>query len=214
MIGKLRGIVDTIDIDSIILDVSGVGYKVHCSATTLRNLPSKDENVTLFIETMVREDAFNLYGFITQSEQNAFKELIKVGGVGNKVALAILGSLTAEQIVHAVTIQDKSLFQQVSGVGPKMATRLINELKDRITNDILAQDATSMPASILQKQPAKSPQASVSTLYIQDAISALVNLGYQRDIAYKVITKISKEYGDTIETGELIRIALKEFATV
>ena len=201
MIGKLRGIVDTIDTDSIILDVSGVGYKVHCSATTLRNLPSKDENVSLFIETMVREDAFNLYGFITQSEQNAFKELIKVGGVGNKVALAILGSLTAEQIVHAVTLQDKSLFQQVS------------ELKDRITNDILAQDATSLPAPGLQAQPT-APQTSVSTSYIQDAISALVNLGYQRDIAYKVITKISKEHGDTIETGELIRIALKEFATV
>ena len=162
---------------------------------------------------MVREDAFNLYGFITQSEQNAFKELIKVGGVGNKVALAILGSLTAEQIVHAVTLQDKSLFQQVSGVGPKMATRLINELKDRITNDILAQDATSLPAPGLQAQPT-APQTSVSTSYIQDAISALVNLGYQRDIAYKVITKISKEHGDTIETGELIRIALKEFATV
>lgn len=212
MIGKLRGIVDTIETEFMILDVGGVGYKVLCSAATLRNLPSKNEASTLFIETMVREDAFNLYGFLTQSEQNAFKQLIKVGGVGNKVALSILGSLTPEQIVHAVTMQDKSLFQQVSGVGPKMATRLVNELKDSITSDILGSDVAMIPST--PQTTSKDATNSVTATDVQDAISALINLGYQRDIAYKVVTKVNQESDKPLDAGELIRIALKEFATV
>ena len=121
MIRKLKGQIDTIDSDSIIIDVGGVGYGVFCSANTLRNLPAKGESTSLYIETHVREDHIHLFGFSTTDEKETFQTITKVSGVGVKVALAILSVLSPGQLANAIAAKYKSSFKTVSGVGPKLA---------------------------------------------------------------------------------------------
>lgn len=212
MIGQLKGVVDSIHTDHVILDVGGVGYKVFCSTASLRSLPKESEATRLYIETIVREDAFLLYGFISKAEQFCFCQLIKVGGVGSKVALAILGSLTPDQISHAVMAQDKTTFQQVSGVGPKMAVRLINELKDAFSKgdfaEIINLSPTTTSANRTQSA-ASDPQITAN----KEAIEALVQLGYQRDIACKTVASIAQQSDTPLNTADLIRLALKEFVS-
>ncbi len=131
MIGKLRGIVDSFDADELILDVNGVGYLVSASARTLRALPPRGETAELLIETHVREDAIRLYGFLTAAERDWFRLLQSVQGVGAKVALGILGALTADALSAAIARQDKAMMARAPGVGPKLAARLVLELKDK-----------------------------------------------------------------------------------
>ena len=131
MIGKLKGVVDSIDEESLILDVNGVGYLVSASARTLRALPAVGDAAELLIETHVREDAIRLYGFLTATEREWFRVLQSVQGVGAKVALGILGALSADALSLAIAKQDKTTMARAPGVGPKLAARLVLELKDK-----------------------------------------------------------------------------------
>lgn len=131
MIGKLRGVIDSYGDDSVILDVHGVGYLVHCSARTLQSLPSPGEAATISIETWVREDQIRLYGFAIDLEREWFRILTGVQGVGARVALAILGTLKVSDLANAIALGDKAQIARTPGVGPKLAQRLITELKDK-----------------------------------------------------------------------------------
>ena len=208
MIAKLRGLADSVYEDSCIIDVGGVGYLVFASSKTLSKL-NKGAEVSLLIETVVREDSISLFGFFDAWEKEWFLTLTKVQGVGAKVALSILSALTPLQLAQAVSAQDKSLFLRASGVGPKLAARLVTELKDKVvtpqTADVtpldLTQDSAQNPAKINQEANDVS----------QDVISALVNLGYQRLDAYRVASKVCAE-NQGKKLPELIRLSLKEFA--
>src|SRR5450830_1983851 len=131
MIGKLRGIVDSYGEDYIILDVNGVGYQVHCSTRTLQALPATGEAATLAIETYVREDQIKLFGFASDVEREWFRLLQTVQGVGAKVALSVLGTLKISDLALAVAMRDKATVSRAPGVGPKVAERIVTELKDR-----------------------------------------------------------------------------------
>lgn len=206
MIAKLTGIVDSIFEESAIIDVSGVGYLVFASSKTLSKL-KKGESAALLIETVVREDSISLFGFSDAFEKEWFLTLTKVQGVGAKMALSILSVLSPTQLGAAVSAQDKSLFLRVSGVGPKIAARLVTELKGKIV----------VPKSqevqfIGDKADDAAPLASTAETNVsEDVISALVNLGYQRIEAYQAASKVCAASPDR-PLAELIRLALKEFA--
>jgi Holliday junction DNA helicase RuvA len=202
MIGKLRGIVDCSDADELILDVSGVGYLVSASARTLRALPPRGEQAELLIETHVREDAIRLYGFITAAERDWFRLLQSVQGVGAKVALGILGALTADALSAAIARQDKAMMARAPGVGPKLAARLVLELKDKAPAPGAA--AFDAPAGV-ERVPGL-PKAA------QDAILALVGLGYAQAQAAAAIDKAFAALGAEAETSALIRAGLKALA--
>lgn len=204
MIAKLCGVVDTIFEDTCIIDVQGVGYLVAASAKTLSKLVKGGE-ASLLIETVVREDSISLFGFYDAWEKEWFNTLTKVQGVGAKVCLSILSVLTSAQLAQAVSAQDKNSFLRASGVGPKLAARLVTELKDKIVTVA----ASDIVLSDIEKAPASVPNVDNSP--VEDVISALVNLGYQRLEAYKTASKI---YANNTEKplSELIRLSLQEFA--
>jgi Holliday junction DNA helicase RuvA len=200
MIGKLRGVVDSVEEEALILDVNGVGYLVSASARTLRALPSAGEAAELLVETHVREDAIRLYGFLTAAERDWFRLLQSVQGVGAKVALGILGALSADALSAAVAKQDKAMMARAPGVGPKLAARLVLELKDKAP----ALAAAGPEAG--HERPLGLPKAA------EDAILALVGLGYARPQAVAAVTRISAELGGEAETAALVRAGLKELA--
>lgn len=199
MIRKLKGIIDTIDSDFMIIDVNGVGYGVFCSANTLRLMPPKGEAVTLFIETYVREDNISLFGFATADEQETFITLQKVSGVGAKMALGILSFMSPAQLASAIAAEDQKAFKAISGVGPKLAARLITELRDKFSF------VPVMPSSA----SAKASAVMEANNNINDAISALVNLGYGRSEAYNAVTKVAA-LNDNAAIDTLIKDGLKE----
>ena len=208
MIAKLRGFVDSVYEDSCIVDVGGVGYLVSASSRTLGKL-AKGAEVSLLIETVVREDSISLYGFYDAWEKEWFNTLTKVQGVGAKVCLSILSALSPAQLAQAVSAQDKNSFLRASGVGPKLAARLVTELKDKIVlipgADVSLADVSGSVAAVPQAaMPAEDNTA-------EDVISALVNLGYQRLEAYHIVSKVYAENADK-SVSELIRLSLKEFA--
>jgi Holliday junction DNA helicase RuvA len=206
MIGKLKGIIDTVESDHAILDVSGVGYLVLCSPRTLRAIGSVGEAASLIIETHVREDNISLFGFIDRIERDWFKELINVKGVGSKLAFAILGSLSPDKLSLAIVSKDKQAFKNISGVGPKLAERIMIELKDKTPSApmIFNNNANTEPAS------QKLASGAHHDLITSDAISALVNLGYNRADSYTVVSRLISQQGD-LSLNELIRLSLKEF---
>jgi len=203
MIGKLRGILDSSDADELVLDVNGVGYLISASARTLRALPPRGETAELLIETHVREDAIRLYGFLTAAERDWFRLLQSVQGVGAKVALGILGALTADALSAAIARQDKAMMARAPGVGPKLAARLVLELKDKAPASGAAGFGDAAPS--LERHPGL-PKAA------QDAILALVGLGYAQAQAAAAITRASGELGAEAETSALIRAGLKALA--
>ncbi len=203
MIGKLRGVVDSVDQDDLILDVNGVGYLVAASARTLRGLPPRGEAAELLIETHVREDAIKLYGFLTAAERDWFRLLQSVQGVGAKVALGILGTLTADALSTAVARQDKATMARAPGVGPKLAARLVLELKDKAPTFGVV---SSTEAPVTAEKDRSMPKPA------QDAILALVGLGYAQAQAAAVIAKASGELGGEAQTATLIRAGLKALA--
>ena len=170
MIGKLKGIVDEVGEEELILDVGGVGYLVAASARTLRALPAVGQAATLFVETHVREDAIRLYGFLTASERDWFRLLQSVQGVGAKVALGVLGTLSGEAISAAIAHQDKAAMAIAPGVGPKLAARIVHELKDKAP----AFGVADLGGAIAGEAGSKLPRAA------EDATLALVGLGYGR----------------------------------
>ena len=205
MIGKLRGLIDSYHDDHIILDVNGVGYVVQCSSRTLQNLPRVGEAASLAIETQVREDAIRLFGFISDSERDWFRLLQSVQGVGAKVALAILGVLAPGDLASAIALQDKAMVARAPGVGPKLAARIVAELKDK------APAFGSVDPNVAKLADGDSVRSAPKP--VQDAISALVNLGYARPQAAAAIAASVKALGEAAETGALIRRGLKELAS-
>ncbi len=203
MIGKLKGVVDSVDEEALILDVNGVGYLVSASARTLRALPSAGEQTELLIETHVREDAIRLYGFLTASERDWFRLLQSVQGVGAKVALGILGALSAEALSAAVARQDKAMMARAPGVGPKLAARLVLELKDK---------APALAAADFAHTEAGFERAPKLAKAAEDAILALVGLGYAQPQAAAAVARISAQLGPQAETAALVRAGLKELA--
>lgn len=203
MIGKLKGVVDSYAEDHVVLDVHGVGYVVQCSTRTLQKLPRPGEAATLAIETQVREDAIRLFGFLSDAERDWFRLLQTVQGVGSKVALAILGILPPADLASAIALQDKAAVARTSGVGPKLAQRIVAELKDKAP----AFGSVDPNLARLSGEEDKSAPKPV-----QDAISALVNLGYARPQAAAAVAASLSALGEGAETSALIRRGLKELA--
>jgi Holliday junction DNA helicase RuvA len=203
MIGKLKGIIDSVGEEELILDVNGVGYVVSASARSLRTLPAIGQAATLHIETQVREDAIRLFGFLTESERDWFRLLQSVQGVGAKVALGILGALSGEALSAAIAHQDKAMMARAPGVGPKLAARLVLELKDKAP----ALGVADLGGAIAEAEPgSKLPRQA------QDAVLALVNLGYGRPQASAAVAKGVVALGAEAQTAALIRLGLKELA--
>jgi holliday junction DNA helicase RuvA len=203
MIGKLRGLVDSVGEDEVVIDVNGVGYVVAVSARTLRALPAVGAEAALFIETYVREDAIRLFGFLSTSERDWFRLLQSVQGVGAKVALAVLGTLTGEKLSSAIARQDKAMVAQTPGVGPKLAARIVLELKDKGpmlgVADLGGAIAAGEGASRLPKPAA-------------DAVLALVGLGYGQPQAASAVSQAFGALGAEATTAALIRAGLKALA--
>lgn len=206
MIGKLKGIVDSRGDNAAIIDVGGVGYYVFCSGHTLRYIPEPGEAVSLIIETHVREDHIHLYGFSGTKERDAFILLTKVSGVGVKMAMAILSSLTPEQLALAIASEDKAAFKAISGIGPKLALRVITELKDKFF-------ITAPAMEVTHKEGIKLRSVTPENNAMQDAVSALVNLGYHRSEAYSTISRIVTKNESVLPVDALIREGLKLLAT-
>jgi holliday junction DNA helicase RuvA len=202
MIGKLRGIIDSYGDDFVIVDVGGVGYLVHCSARTLQALPAQGEAVTLAIETHVREDQIRLFGFTADLEREWFRLLQTVQGVGTRVALAILGTLKPADLASAIALRDKAAITRTPGVGPKVAERIVTELKDKAPAYADIDPAVVRLSDAVDEHRAPRPVA--------DAVSALVNLGYGQPQAAAAIAAAARSAGEGAETKQLIRLGLKE----
>jgi holliday junction DNA helicase RuvA len=201
MIGKLKGIVDEIAEDHLIIDVHGVGYAVFCSARTLGRLAA-GEAAVLAIETYVREDMIRLYGFADAQERDWFRLLQSVQGVGAKVALAVLSTLPVNELANAVALRDIAMVSRAPGVGKKVAERIVTELKDKAPAGALP----GLDAGIAAVAGPAAPSA------VADAISALANLGYSRDVAAQAVSAAVRSVGDDAASTTLIRLGLKELA--
>lgn len=204
MIGKLTGRLDSVSGDAALIDVNGVGYVVHAAGRTLAKLGPNGGPISLLIETHVREDAINLYGFWDATERDWFRLLTTVQGVGAKVALAILSTLDAGALATAIGTQDKAAVARTSGVGPKLAQRIVTELKDKAPVFGSVDPAVVQLTGDLADKRASGP--------VTDAVSALVNLGYGQPQAAAAVAAAVKAGGEAAETGTLIRLALKELA--
>jgi Holliday junction DNA helicase RuvA len=204
MIGKLKGIVDSYGEDYVILDVGGVGYQVHCAARTMQMLPSAGEPAVLSIETYVREDQIKLFGFASDVEREWFRLLQTVQGVGAKVALSVLGTLKVPELASAVAMRDKGTVARAPGVGPKVAERIVTELKDKAPAFASVDPSVVHLAGALDEKRAPRP--------VMDAVSALVNLGYGQPQAAAAIAAAARNAGEGADTATLIRQGLKELA--
>ena len=204
MIGKLRGIIDSYGDDFVIIDVNGVGYQVHCSSRTLQTLPTRGEAATLAIETYVREDMIRLYGFQSDVEREWFRLLQTVQGVGARVALSVLSTLKPSELATAVAMRDKASVARTPGVGPKVAERIVTELKDKAPAYADVDPAVIRLSGAVDDKQAPQP--------IADAVSALINLGYGQPQAAAAIAAASREIGEEADTAKLIRLGLKELS--
>jgi Holliday junction DNA helicase RuvA len=199
MIARLRGRLDAAAEDCAVIDVGGVGYLVHCSGRTLQNLPRAGEAVDLHIETQVRSESITLYGFGDPGERSWFRLLQTVQGVGARVSLAILTVLPPDALMRAVASQDKAALARASGVGQRLAARIVSELRDRLI------DLPGLaPAIGLAVPPAGAAD---------DALSALVNLGYGRSEAHAAIGRALAALGGEAGVDALIRSSLKELSS-
>lgn len=202
MIGKLTGLVDSQGEGWAMIDVSGVGYVAFCSARTLAMLPGVGEPACLYIETHVREDHIHLFGFAERAERDWFRLLGTVQGVGAKMALAILSVLPAAELVQAIAAQDKAAISRANGVGPKLAVRIVTELKESAGKIVLGPVAAA-GGSGAGERPAI---AALS----EDAVSALVNLGYRRGEAFGAIAQATRSLGGEAPLEAVIKAGLKE----
>jgi Holliday junction DNA helicase RuvA len=198
MIAKLTGLVDAAGADSAVIDVGGVGYLLFCSAKTLGRLPPRGSVASLLVETHVREDHIHLYGFADEAERDWFRLLTTVQGVGARLALAILGVHGAGELAQAIAAQDKASLTRASGVGPKLASRILAELKDKVGGIALGLAAQAPEAEPI------GPMA--------DAVSALVNLGYRRAEAFGAVAQAAKKLGGAPALESLIRAGLRELS--
>ncbi len=208
MIGKLRGKVDAIGESHLILDVNGVGYDVQASSRTLRNLKIGDE-VSLTIDTHVREDAIRLFGFASEVERNWFRTLQGVQGVGAKVALGVLGVLAPNDLASAIALQNWAAVEQAPGVGKKLAQRITAELKDKAP--ALSVAGLNVPSGATGAAGVAGAAPVLGTASAE-AISALINLGYNPAQASSAVAVAGKELGEAADTAKLIRRGLKELS--
>ncbi|WP_337995800.1 Holliday junction branch migration protein RuvA [Oleispirillum naphthae] len=206
MIARLKGRIEALDTDTAIIDVGGVGYLVFCPARTLARL-AIGSAAALWVETVVREDAILLYGFLDAEEKTWFRRLTTVQGVGAKVALGLLSVLAPDALMRAIAAGDKAALGRASGVGPKLAARILSELKDKVGGFI-----APLPAGVAapsRAAAAADPRAALA----EDAVSALVNLGYAPSDAFGVVAAVISAAGETLPGVEtVIARALKEFA--
>jgi len=202
MIAKLKGIVDSVDSDRLVLDVGGVGYLVFCSARTLGQIHVGDA-AELHIETHVREDHIHLYGFSGLDEKKWFNLLTTVQGVGARVGLGLLSVLSGDELIHAIASGDKAMICRANGVGPKLATRILTELKDKAGALMLG------PAGGLPENAGGGDKATGSHV-TRDAVSALVNLGYPPADALAAVTAAEAKIEGDISVESCIRAALNE----
>jgi Holliday junction DNA helicase RuvA len=204
MIGKLKGLIDSYGEDFVILDVGGVGYQVHCSSRTLQALPSLGEAVALSIETHVREDQIRLFGFKSDVEREWFRLLQTVQGVGAKVALSVLGTLKPADLASAIAMRDRAMVARTPGVGPKVAERIVTELKDKAPAFADLDPAVIRLSGAIEDRRAPTP--------VVDAVSALVNLGYGQPQAAAAVAAAARSAGEGADAARLIRLGLKELA--
>jgi Holliday junction DNA helicase RuvA len=202
VIAKLKGVIDSVATDSAIVDVGGVGYLVAASVRTLRDLVV-GEPATVLVETIVREDAIALYGFLETAERDWFRILTTVQGVGARVALSILSTLSPDEIARAIAAQDRATLSRPAGVGPKLAARLATELKDKAAAFGIASSASNA-AQVAPTVPTGSLN--------EDAVSALVNLGYRRVEAFGAVARASQRLGAEAKLDAVIRAGLQELA--
>lgn len=204
MIGKLTGKIDSVAGNQMILDVGGVGYLVACSAHTLRLAGEVGDTAMLWIETQVREDAFNLFGFAELAERDWFRLLTTVQGVGAKSALSILGILSPERLAQAIASGDKSVLTAADGVGPKLATRIATELKDKVAHMTLGAATHGVRVTA---------QPMAHNAVTDDALSALLNLGYRRMEAFAAVSNAAAALGPEAKLDTLIRAALADLSS-
>ncbi|ANY19676.1 Holliday junction ATP-dependent DNA helicase RuvA [Tsuneonella dongtanensis] len=197
MIAKLKGILDETGTDWAVIDVAGVGYLVHCSSKTLAALGEAGEACTVYTDLQVSENDMRLLGFASGTERDWFRLLTQVQGVGSKVALAILSALSPEELQRACAAQDAASVARAQGVGPKLAGRIVNELKDK---------AGALPLGAGVAMPMPKGGASA------DAVSALQNLGFKPQIAAAAVARAIDELGECAAESDLIRIALRRAA--
>jgi len=202
MIAKLAGTVDSVAAEGAVIDVGGVGYLAFCSTRTIGRLPSPGGAVRLLIETHVREDHIHLYGFIDTAERDWFRLLTTVQGVGARLALAILSAVTPEALLLAIVAQDKAALAQADGVGPRLAARIVNELRDKAGGLALT---PSSPAVAGGDVVAIGGDGAAG-----DAVSALVNLGYRRSEAFGAVAAAARRLGGEAALDALIRAGLQE----
>tara|TARA_R110000751_G_scaffold2018_8_gene8906 strand:+ start:255732 stop:256418 length:687 start_codon:yes stop_codon:yes gene_type:complete len=200
MIAKLKGLLDETGTDWAVIDVAGVGYLVHCSSKTLAALGEVGEACTVFTDLQVSENDMRLLGFAEAAERDWFRLLTQVQGVGSKVALAILSALSIGEVQQACAQGDAATVARANGVGPKLAGRIVNELKDKAG----ALPGGGVAGTGLGATPAGGASA--------DAVSALENLGFKPAVAARAVAAAQGELGDGASEGELIRVALKKAA--
>lgn len=203
MIGKLKGVIDEIGEDHAVVDVGGVCYVAFCPARTLSRLPGPGEAAVLFIETYVREDQLKLFGFATALEREWFRLLQTAQGVGAKVALAILGTLTTAELANAIALKDAAMVSRAPGVGKKVAERIVTELKNKAPAFSGGMDDIGLKHELGE---------GVAPAPVADAVSALSNLGYSRDRAASAVAAALKQAGEDADSAALIRLGLKELA--
>lgn len=205
MIGKLRGRVDAVKDDHLILDVGGVGYLVFASARTLTQMEGLTSEVALIIETNVREDHIHLYGFMSETERDCFRLLTTVQGVGSKVGMAILAIMSSDEVITAIAAQDVTHFTRASGVGKKLAERIVNELKNKVGS--LSFVPIVVPSASAKKSSVKTDGGGLR----EDAVSALVHLGYARMDAFAAVARAMQEEGEA-GLDAIIKRSLRELA--
>lgn len=204
MIGKLKGLVDSFGDDWVLIDCGGVCYEVHCSSRTLQSLPRVGEATVVFIETILREDLIRLFGFATEAEKSWFLLLTTVQGVGARVALSILSVLSPSELSSAVALQDKAMVGRANGVGPKLAVRIVTELKGKVPA------IGAIDAGTLGLQTALGEGLASSN--VADAVSALTNLGYSSAQASAALARVVAKEGEDTATEKLIRLGLRELS--
>lgn len=199
MIARLKGVLESTSADACIIDVNGVGYLVSASVKTLERLGPLASAVILHIETQVREDAIQLFGFLSEAERDSFRLLTTVQGVGGRVALAILSVLGPDELAHAIAAADTASIARANGVGPKLAARIANELKGKFGGIAMA-SASPLPVGA-------APGNAVS-----DALAALAGLGFKPMDASRAVAEAQRELGEGAGVSELVRVALKKSA--
>jgi holliday junction DNA helicase RuvA len=202
MIAKLAGLVDQVGSDSVVIDVGGVGYLAFCSTRTLGNLPPAGSPAALLIETHVREDHIHLYGFTDSAERDWFRRLMTVQGVGARLALGILSAVSPQELGLSILAQDKATLMRADGVGPRLAARIVNELRDKVEG----------VATTVSPMAQIAPTMSQDTGPTADAVSALVNLGYRRAEAFGAVATVARRLGGAADAAALIRGGLQELA--